>query len=104
MFMLVSYEVFPLVPVLLIAGREVAVSVYRTVVGARGVSVPAKRLAKAKTVTQQVAVAFALLPITARDASWSWTVLLWAAVGLTLVTGWQYFAAARRSAPAPPLQ
>ncbi|MFM7535266.1 MAG: CDP-alcohol phosphatidyltransferase family protein [Acidimicrobiales bacterium] len=103
MFTLVSYEVFPLVPVLLIAGREVAVSVYRTVVGARGVSVPAKRLAKAKTVTQQFAVAFALLPITARNATWSWTMLLWAAVGLTLVTGWQYFAAARRPAATGPL-
>jgi phosphatidylglycerophosphate synthase len=96
MFTLVGNEVFPLVPVVLIAAREVLISVYRTLVGAKGVSVPAKRLAKAKTVAQQFAVGFALLPWTALAATWTWLWLLWIAVALTLVTGWQYLAAARR--------
>jgi CDP-diacylglycerol--glycerol-3-phosphate 3-phosphatidyltransferase len=98
MFTLVSDDVFPLVPVLVIATREVVISVYRTLVGTRGVSVPAKRLAKAKTVSQQVAVALALLPLTALDATWTWTLALWVAVVLTVVTGWQYLVAARRPA------
>ena len=60
MFTLVSRGVFGIVPVLIIAAREIAISVYRVFAGARGVSVPATRLAKLKTVCQQFAVAFAL--------------------------------------------
>jgi CDP-diacylglycerol--glycerol-3-phosphate 3-phosphatidyltransferase len=87
MFTLVSHDVFWWLPVAIIAAREILISVYRSVVGARGVSVPATRLAKAKTVTQQFAVAFALCPLTALDATWSWRILLWVAVALTVVTG-----------------
>jgi CDP-diacylglycerol--glycerol-3-phosphate 3-phosphatidyltransferase len=96
MFTLVGRDVFPLLAVGLIAVREVGISLYRTVVGTRGISVPAKRLAKVKTVTQQFAVGLALLPLTAIDATWTWTVCLWAAVVLTLVTGAQYLWQARR--------
>jgi CDP-diacylglycerol---glycerol-3-phosphate 3-phosphatidyltransferase len=96
MFTLVSRSVFPIVPVLIIAVRELLVSVYRVLVGAKGVSVPATRLAKWKTLVQQLAVGFALLPLTALDATWTWTVLLWAAVALTVVSGVQYFWAARK--------
>ena len=46
MFTLVARDVFWVVPVLIIAAREFIISVYRTVVGAKGVSVPASRLAK----------------------------------------------------------
>jgi CDP-diacylglycerol--glycerol-3-phosphate 3-phosphatidyltransferase len=80
MFTLVSSDVFWWLPVAIIAAREILISVYRSVVGARGVSVPATRLAKVKTVTQQFAVAFALCPLTALDATWLWNTLLWAAV------------------------
>ena len=46
---------------------------YRSVVGgSKGVSVPASRLAKYKTLCQQLAVGFALLPLTALDATWLW--------------------------------
>jgi CDP-diacylglycerol--glycerol-3-phosphate 3-phosphatidyltransferase len=91
MFTLVSRSVFPIVAVLIIAVRELAVSVYRVLVGAKGISVPATRLAKLKTLVQQFAVAFALLPLTALDATWTWTVLLWAAVVLTVISGAHYF-------------
>jgi CDP-diacylglycerol---glycerol-3-phosphate 3-phosphatidyltransferase len=91
MFTLVSRGVFWLLPVILIAAREVAISMFRVVVGAQGVSVPASRLAKWKTLTQQFAVAFALAPITAIDVRWLWLTFLWVAVVLATVSGAQYF-------------
>ena len=96
MFALVGKGVFPLVPVLIITVREIAVSVYRTVVAGQGISVPALPLAKVKTVSQQVAVGLALLPLTAADATWTWHLALWVAVVLTVLTGVIYFVAARR--------
>src|SRR4029450_5956607 len=62
MFTLVAREVFALLPVAIIAGREFVISVYRTVAGTRGVSLPASKLAKYKTLVQQLAVGFALWP------------------------------------------
>jgi CDP-diacylglycerol---glycerol-3-phosphate 3-phosphatidyltransferase len=100
MFVLVNVHVFWWLPVVIIAAREVAISLYRTVVGTKGVSVPAKKLAKIKTVAQQLAVGFALLPPTARSARWIAVDLLWIAVVLTVVTGVQYLMAARRKRPA----
>lgn len=101
MFTLVQRGVFWWLPVALIAAREIVISVYRTVVGARGVSVPATRLAKVKTVCQQFAVGFALCPLTALDATWTWMVLLWTAVVLTLVTGFGYLAKSRTRPDTP---
>ena len=66
----------------------------------QGVSVPAYRLAKLKTVAQQLAVALALFPVTAADATWTWMIALWVAVVLTVVTGIHYFVTARRTAEA----
>ena len=100
MFTLVSRGVFPLVPVLVIAVREFAISVYRTVVGSRGVSVPASRMAKYKTLFQQLAVGFALLPWSALDATWLWTGLLWCAVVLAVWSGAQYLWHSRVGTPA----
>lgn len=90
MFTLVSRGVFGLVPVVIIAVREFGISIYRTVIGTKGVSMPASKMAKAKTVSQQAAVSFALLPLTATNATWLWTVLLWVAVALAVVSGVQY--------------
>ena len=99
MFTLVSTGVFWVVPVIIIAGREVIISVYRVIVGGRGISVPASKLAKYKTFCQQLAVGFALLPLTALDATWLWNGFLWAAVVLALVSGGQYLWAARHTRP-----
>lgn len=96
MFVLVNEDVFWWLPVVIITIREVAISLYRTIVGTKGISVPAKKLAKLKTVTQQFAVAFALLPPTAERGRWLWTTLLWIAVVLTVVTGVQYLVLARK--------
>jgi len=64
-------------------------------VGSKGVSVPASKLAKYKTVVQQLAVGFALWPWFAADYRWLWMGLLWLAVGLALVSGTQYLIASR---------
>ena len=83
-------------PVALIGGRELAISAYRTSVARRGVSVPARPLAKAKTAAQDLAVTLLLLPgigdryaLVGRD-------VLWAAVVLALASGGQYLLDARR--------
>ena len=86
---LVLTDVFPWFPVALIALREIGISVYRSWEGRRGISVPARQWAKVKTVVQDVAVGFALLPATA-DRPGIAIAVLWVAVGLTLVTGAQY--------------
>jgi len=90
MFTLVAHDIFWWVPVAIIAAREVAISAYRIIKSGRGVSVPASKLGKYKTVVQQFAVAFALFPPTALAATWTWQVLLWVAVVLTVVSGAQY--------------
>jgi CDP-diacylglycerol--glycerol-3-phosphate 3-phosphatidyltransferase len=90
MFTLVSRDVFWIVPVLIISAREFVISVYRTVAGSKGVSVPASRMAKYKTVFQQLAVGFALWPWFALDATWLWKALLWVAVVLALLSGARY--------------
>jgi CDP-diacylglycerol--glycerol-3-phosphate 3-phosphatidyltransferase len=96
MFALVGQDVFWVVPVVLIAVRELVITLYRTIVGHRGVSVPASYPAKLKTLAQQLAVGFALLPLSATDATWTWQLFLWVAVALALVSGAQYLWHARR--------
>lgn len=90
MFTLVTTEMFWIVPVAIIAGREFLISVYRTFVASKGVSIPASRLAKWKTFCQQLAVGFALWPWFAVDVKWLWVGLLWAAVGLAVASGLHY--------------
>ena len=96
MVFLVNSHVFWIVPVIIIAARELAISLYRTFVGAKGVSVPASKIAKLKTLTQQLSVGFALAPLTALDAKWLWNGLLWISVVLALISGSQYMWRARR--------
>lgn len=76
------------VPVAIIALREVAMSGYRSVLGRRGISVPARPLAKLKTVSQDVLVAVGVAPLAGDRAALG--VLAWVAVGLTVVSFGQY--------------
>jgi len=99
MFMLVNQGVFWIVPVALIAVREFVISMYRTVAGSKGVSVPASRMAKYKTLCQQLAVGFALWPWFARSATWVWGTFLWLAVVLAVWSGLQYLRHARTAHP-----
>ena len=74
-------------------------SVYRSVVGRRGVSVPARPLAKAKTLVQGVAVGLCMLPPLAHQRGLL-DAVLWAAAALTVVSGVQYLVDGRRAAAA----
>jgi CDP-diacylglycerol--glycerol-3-phosphate 3-phosphatidyltransferase len=96
MVFLVNSNVFWIVPVIIITARELAISLYRTFVGAKGVSVPASKIAKLKTLSQQLSVGFAIAPLTALDAKWLWNGLLWISVALALISGGQYMWRARR--------
>jgi CDP-diacylglycerol--glycerol-3-phosphate 3-phosphatidyltransferase len=84
------------VPVILIAGRELAMSLYRSAVARRGLSVPARPLAKMKTAAQDLAVGFILLPATGLHDRWLGQTVLWASVVLALVSGGQYLLDSRR--------
>ncbi|HEX9682541.1 MAG TPA: CDP-diacylglycerol--glycerol-3-phosphate 3-phosphatidyltransferase [Acidimicrobiales bacterium] len=97
LFVLVADEKFWLLPVAIIAVREAAISAYRSVVARQGITVPARTLAKIKTVAQEVAIGFALLPLTAAH-TWVANSVLWASVVLTVVSGGQYFLDANRVA------
>jgi CDP-diacylglycerol--glycerol-3-phosphate 3-phosphatidyltransferase len=100
MFTLVARDVFPLLPVAIIAAREFVISIYRTVASSKGVSVPASKLAKWKTFVQQLAVGFALWPWFAVDAEWLWLSLLWIAVVLSVWSGAHYLWYATRGSRA----
>jgi CDP-diacylglycerol---glycerol-3-phosphate 3-phosphatidyltransferase len=77
-------------PLVLIAAREIAMSVFRIVEGRRGISIPARPLAKVKTLVQDLAVAAVFFPpIGAKDQDFI-TAMIWLAVALTLVTGAEY--------------
>jgi CDP-diacylglycerol--glycerol-3-phosphate 3-phosphatidyltransferase len=86
------------IPVLIIAGREVAISAYRSIVARNGVSVPARPMAKAKTAAQDFAVFFILVPPTGLHHPGIGQTLLWISVGLALVSGAQYLLDSRRPA------
>ena len=96
MFTLVSRDVFWVLPVIIIAAREIIVSLYRVFVGSRGVSMPASKTAKVKTFSQQMAVGFALAPLTVLDYTWTFTIFMWIAVALTLLSAAQYAVKALR--------
>ena len=97
LYALVAAHRFWWVPVALITFRELAISVFRTQLGRQGLAVPARQLAKVKTVVQEVAVGFALLPLTV-DHPQVATAVLWVAVALTLYTGAQYLIDGRSAA------
>jgi CDP-diacylglycerol--glycerol-3-phosphate 3-phosphatidyltransferase len=90
-------------PVAVIAARELVISVYRSAVARRGISVPARPMAKLKTACQDFAVGFILLPATGLHDLWFGQALLWLAVALALASGAQYLLDSRRPRPVVPL-
>ncbi len=93
---LVVQATFWWLPVAVIAVREVGISVYRSWVSKRGVSIPASYWAKVKTVVQELAIGLALLPLTADRPVLARTVL-WAGVVLAVATGLQYLYEGRKA-------
>lgn len=93
-------------PVVLIAAREVSMSVFRSYAGRRGVSVPARTTAKIKTLLQDMVIGLAFLPPIglhhAKAVGWA----LWFVVLVTVWTGWEYLRDSRKllagaAAPTP---
>lgn len=87
---LVRVDVLPVLPVLLVAARELGISVYRSYWARRGLAIPARKGAKVKTVVQEAALGFALLPPFGHQRPSVAVAVLWLAVALTLWTGLQY--------------
>lgn len=94
LYALVLAGAFWWVPVAIITVREVVISTYRSYWGRRGLAVPARFIAKVKTVMQEVAVGLAIIPIAA-DHEVLANVMLWVAVVLTLASGAQYLRAGK---------
>jgi CDP-diacylglycerol--glycerol-3-phosphate 3-phosphatidyltransferase len=97
LFALVSIDRFAALPVAVIAAREVFISLYRVYWGRRGLAVPARPSAKAKTFLQAFAVGLALMPPLA-DVWWPADLLLWVAVGFGLFSAAQYVLDGTRAA------
>jgi CDP-diacylglycerol---glycerol-3-phosphate 3-phosphatidyltransferase len=89
----------PWLPVAVIAARELWMSVHRVVVGRRGISIPARRSAKVKTLVQGIAILLCLAPSVAPHHR-VLDVALWVAVAFTVVTGVQYLLDGRHAARA----
>lgn len=82
-----------LIPAIVILLREIAVSGLREFLADIRVSVPVSQLAKWKTALQMIALGALILAGAVPDQEWiklAGLVSLWAAAGLTLITGWDY--------------
>ena len=88
---------FVWLPVVLVVGRELSISTYRSLAARRGISVPARQLGKWKTFLQLCAVGAVLLPLTA-DGVWFQQTILWIAVTLTVVSAFDIVLAATQEA------
>jgi CDP-diacylglycerol--glycerol-3-phosphate 3-phosphatidyltransferase len=93
---LADHHLFSWVPVTIIGLREVSMSVFRTRVSRLEISIPARHLAKWKTIVQDFAIGCAFFPPFhgALVAIPQW--LLWVATALTIYTGLEYFVDGRR--------
>ncbi len=99
LFVLAAKAEVAWLPVALIAAREIAMSTYRTAMGRRGVSIPARFSAKVKTLVQGIAILLALAPGVAPHRT-AVGAALWVAVAFTLLTGVQYLADGRKAVSA----
>ena len=85
------------VPVLIITVRELLVSAARVRWARDGLSLPARRSAKLKTLMQGAALTVAALP-PLKDHDWVPSLAIWLAVAITVYTGWRYWADGRAGA------
>jgi CDP-diacylglycerol--glycerol-3-phosphate 3-phosphatidyltransferase len=95
LFALVAKGIVWWLPVVIIAIREVAMSVYRSLVGRQGISIPARSSAKVKTLLQDVAIGLCLAPPLAGHTS-VLSAAIWVATAMTVFTGAQYYLDGRR--------
>jgi CDP-diacylglycerol--glycerol-3-phosphate 3-phosphatidyltransferase len=95
-FALAAEGHLPWLPVILIAAREVGMSIYRSWSARRGVSIPARTSAKVKTLVQDLSIATCLLPPLA-NAHTLQLAFIWFAAALTVATGVQYLLDGRKA-------
>jgi phosphatidylglycerophosphate synthase len=81
--------------VLIIVGREVAMTAWRYLVSRQGISVPARRLGKWKATVEFALIALVLFP-PARNLQNLWHAALWVAVVLSIVSAVDLVLAARQ--------
>ncbi len=90
----------PALPVALITAREVGMQLYRSWVGRRGISIPARPSAKLKTLVQDIAVGTCIIPPLAHQHTLQ-VAAIWFACALTLYTGAEYLLDGRRALHQP---
>ena len=95
-FTLAAQGHLPWLPVILITIREVGMQLYRSWVGRRGVSIPARKSAKLKTLVQDFAIGTVIIPPLAHQDSLQ-LAMIWFACALTLYTGAEYLLDGRRA-------
>ena len=100
LFALVAKGIVWWLPVTIIAVREVGMSIYRSVVGRRGVSIPARTTAKVKTLLQDLAIGLCLAPPLATHQG-VLSAAIWVATAMTVFTGGQYYLDGRKAEWAP---
>ncbi len=88
-FTLVSVGRLGLAPMVLIAVREVIISAMRVRFAMRGISIPARPLAKWKATVQGAALLLAVMPVL-HGQQLTIDIAIWIAVALTVFTGAQY--------------
>lgn len=88
-FSLVSVSRIALLPMVLIAARELLISAMRIRFALKGVAIPARPLAKWKATVQGAALLMAVMPALLNQQRVV-DIALWVAVALTVFTGAQY--------------
>ena len=96
LFTLVHEHFLWFVPVAIITIRELWMTWYRSKMGKRGISIPAGSLPKIKTMVQDLAIAFCVIP-GVTNQHWLTVPTLWIAVVLTVITGYQYYAGGKKA-------
>ena len=76
-------------PVLILAGREIFITLYRLQVARQGLAIPARKSAKWKTSIQGISLMIAVMP-PLEESQWVVDFGIWVAVVFTVVTGIQY--------------
>ena len=96
LFTLAAQGHLPWLPVGLIGAREAGMQGYRTWVGRKGISIPARSTAKVKTFVQDLAVGVCIIPPLAHQHDLQ-LAMIWFACALTLYTGAEYLLDGRRA-------
>ena len=99
LYTLVAVHRMALAPVIIITVREAWMTWYRSRASKSGISIPARHLPKIKTMLQDFAIAFCVIPPLAHQHALQ-DLTLWAAVVLTIYTGWQYYYDGKKAAAA----